>query len=81
MAKRVLTEIKVYWDTQDPSSEGWAYVASDDNGLIDSGSVSSDPDDLDDAIQETIFELGLSLSVGDFGKCNDEGGWAHWRAE
>lgn len=78
---RTPTEIKVYWDTQDPDNESWAYVASNDSGLIASGFASSDPDDLDNAIEETIFELGLNLSVGDFGKCDEDGGWAHWSAD
>jgi hypothetical protein len=76
---RQATEIKVYWDTQDPSNESWAYVISDENGLLDSGSLDSDGDDLTGAINEAISISGLDLTVDDFGiERNVDGGYGIW---
>jgi len=78
MAKTI-TDIKVYWDVQDPSNEGWAYVASNDNGLITSGGV--DADSLDDAIDEAIFEIGVDLTHDDFARHDADGGCGIWTSE
>jgi hypothetical protein len=75
MAKTI-TDIKVYWDTQDPQFEGWAYVASGEQGLIASGGI--DADSLDDAIDEACFEIGLRLTHNDFGRHDYDGGCGLW---
>lgn len=75
---RTPTEIRVYWDTQGPS-ESWAYNASDERGLIDSGSLDAAADDLDDAIAETVSILGLELTPDMFARePRVDGGYAIW---
>lgn len=75
---RQATEILVYWDTQDRDNERWAYTASDERGLIDSGSLDSDPDDLEAAINEAICVLDVELTADLFATSQDDGGWAIW---
>lgn len=75
---RKATEIKVYWDAQDRSNEGWAYRLSDENGDIESGSL-DDASDLNQAIEQAISESGLDLDVCSFGsQPNVDGGYAVW---
>lgn len=80
MMARQATTIQIYWDVQDRDNERWAYTASDDLGLIDSGSLDSDPDDLEAAINEAICVLGVDLTADQFATAHDEGGWAIWQA-
>ena len=79
MTTRTITTVTVYWDTQDPGSEGWAYRASDDSGLIDSGSLDADSDDLDGAIDEAISMLDLDARTDEFSRePHIDGGYAVW---
>ena len=81
MTTRTITDIRVGWDTQDSSNEGWAYWASDDNGLIESGGIDADADDLDGAIEAAISELGLDIRVDAFARePHIDGGYALWSA-
>jgi len=77
---RTATSIKVYWDSQDRTNEGWAYELADDNGSIDSGSIDCDADDLYSAIEWAISYSGLDLTTDQFAVCNDDGGYALWDA-
>lgn len=77
---RTPTRVQIYWDVQDRDNERWAYNASDEQGLIDSGSLESDPDDLDGAITEAICALGLDLTADLFATSKDDGGYAVWYA-
>ena len=81
-ATRTITEIKVYWDSQDRSNEGWAYEASDEEGPIDSGSVEfADDDNLDDAIDEACSTLCVGVTHDDFAKSRHDGGSGIWTAD
>ena len=74
---RTATEIKVYWDAQDSSNEGWAYCMSDKIGDIESGSI--DAEDLDEAIDAAISESGLDIDADAFDcEPNVDGGYATW---
>ena len=79
---RVPTEITVYWDTKDPTNEDWAYEASDDDGLIDSGAIEEiEPDDLNGAIDDACSQLDVDLTLDDFTTEPDaDGGSAFWSA-
>ena len=78
--KRVPTQITIYWDTQDPKNEGWAFNASDDSGLIASGPIEDVGDgDLDGAIREACWELGVEDLQEHFAlEPNRDGGCAHY---
>lgn len=77
-----ITEIKIYWDVQDPANEGWAYRAAGDRGLIDSGPIEGiDADDLDGAIDDACSQLGVDLTADQFGReTHVDGGVAVWSA-
>ena len=82
MTKRKITNVKVYWDTQDPNNMGWSYNASDEDGLISSGGVDAAPCSIDSAIEDVIFDLDLPLTSDDFwGEGSIDGGFAVWSAE
>jgi hypothetical protein len=79
MTHRQITNIRVYWDSQDPRNEGWAYRACDDNGLIASGGIEASDDDLDGAIEAAVSELGIELRADQFARePHQDGGWAEW---
>ena len=69
-----ITEITIYWDAQDPGNEGWAYRSNIDSGPIDNVA----DDDLDGAIREACYHLGVNLTPDDFGHMSEEGGYAIW---
>jgi hypothetical protein len=80
---RTITDLTIYWDTQDRSNEGWAYRASDDDGLIDSGSIDGNvaDNDLDGAIKEACRYLGMELTADQFAREPfRDGGFAIWSA-
>ena len=76
----LVTSVKVYRDSVDPTSEGWAYVISGKDGDIESGSIDDlDDDDLDAAIQSVITDLDLPCTVSDWAsEPYQDGGWAIW---
>ena len=80
MTARKITSITVYWDTQDPFHQGWAYRACHDTGLIASGGINGiADDDLCGAIDEACYELGVDLTHDDFGmQPHVDGGCAKW---
>ena len=82
MTTRTPNEICIYWDNQtNPNEpEGWAYRASDNEGLIDSGAI-EDCDTMDEAIDEACSILGVEIPSGDFAKSKDEGGFAIWTSD
>jgi len=55
-----ITEITVYWDTQDPDNEGWAYRTNIDSGAVNGVGCN----DLDGAISEACRYLGVKLYQG-----------------
>ena len=68
-------EITIYWDTQDPDNQGWAYRTDIDSGPVDGVA----DDDLDNAIAETCRHLGMDLTPDQFARePNQEGGYAIW---
>lgn len=77
---REVTEIHVYWSTQDPANEGWAFEASDENGLIASGSCDGiDADDLDGAIDDACYQLDMAIHADQFARdAVTDGGYATW---
>jgi hypothetical protein len=69
-----ITEVRVYWDSQDGHNEGWAYKASSGERLVACQGIEADT--LSAAIEATVWELDLPLTVDDFG-CNElEAAWA-----
>lgn len=80
---RTATDIMVYWDAQDPRNEGWAYRASDADGMIESGAIDDlDGDDLDGAIEDACSQLGVDIRADAFARePNIDGGYATWSAE
>ena len=79
-ATRKPTEIRVYWDSQDRSNEGWAYNASDEDGLITSSGLDGiDDDDLCGAVDQACYELDVELTHDDFAiDRHGDGGNAIW---
>ena len=73
---RTPNEIMIYWDNQ-TETEGWAYRASDNQGLIESGAI-EDCDTLEQAIEEALSILGVDVPVSHFAQSKDEGGFAIW---
>ena len=66
---RTPTEIRVYWDTQDPTNQDCAFNATDEDGLIASAEIEEiEPDDLDGAIDDACSQLDIDLTHDDFGK-------------
>lgn len=78
MAQRKPTDIRVYWDKQDRSNEGWAYNCRDHNGMIDSGALDSTT--LEHAIEEVCRILRMTGIEQDFSRSQEEGGYAIWTA-
>jgi hypothetical protein len=69
-----ITEVRVYWDSQDRNNEGWAYKASSGERLVACQGIEADT--LAAAIEATIWELDLLLTVDDFGCGELEAAWA-----
>ena len=81
MTTRTPNEIMIYWDNQiESETEGWAYRASDCQGLIDSGAI-EECDTMDEAIEEACSILGVTIPSGDFAESTDEGGFAIWTSD
>lgn len=78
MEQRKPTDIRVYWDKQDRSNEGWAYNCRDDNGMIDSGALDSTT--LEHAIEEVCRILRMPGIEQKFSIEQEEGGYAIWTA-
>lgn len=74
--------IRIYWDSQDRDNEGWAWQAVDATGVHSSGGIDVAPNEnLDGAIQQAIWELGVDLLPHDFSREPEiEGGVAFWDA-
>jgi hypothetical protein len=79
MSKKItkITKLTVYWDTQDPDNEGWAWRTDDDSGEIAIVSHAS----LDEAIDQACHELDIDANHDDFDKSTDEGGYGFWGAD
>jgi hypothetical protein len=69
-----ITEVRVYWDNQDRNNEGWAYKAISGNRLVACQGIEADT--LAAAIEATIWELDLPLTIDDFGFNELEAAWA-----
>ncbi len=69
-----ITEVQVYWDSQDRNNEGWAYKASSGERLVACQGVEADT--LAAAIEATIWELDLPITVDHFGRGESEASWA-----
>ncbi len=81
-AKTEITRIEIYWDTQDPTNEGWAVRWDRIGDNHESGPIEGvSADNLDYAIDQACFDLGVSLNHDDFG-CDEktDGGYAIWTA-
>jgi hypothetical protein len=71
-------DVRVYWDSQDPANESWAYRVVTVDGRETSDAVDGVPsDDLDGAIDEACRLLDLDLGADAFARePNLEGGFA-----
>ena len=80
---RTITSITVYWDSQDPDNEGWAYRTTDSDGRTDSDGIGILPTaTLGEAIEQACHELDVDLHADQFaGDPNADGGWASWDSE
>lgn len=74
-----ITEIQVYWDTQDPANEGWAYRWRID-GEQQSAQLDGIADnDLDGAIAQACHEIDCDITPDQFARePNVDGGHAIW---
>lgn len=76
---KTYAEIEVFWDSQDPQNEGWAYRATDSDGREESGPLDAAAHDMDDAIREACQFIGANLTPDQFARePNINGGYAHW---
>jgi hypothetical protein len=71
-----ITEVRVYWDVQDPFNESWAVKWFD--GTEIRGSEGVDAESLSDAIEQVISMLGLTCTADHFAISREEGGYAIW---
>lgn len=78
MTQRKPNDIRVYWDKQDRTNEGWAYNCRDDDGMIDSGALESST--LEHAIEEACRILRMTGIENDFTIGQEEGGYGIWNA-
>jgi len=76
----LVTSVKVYRESVDPTNEGWAYVITGEHGDIESGSIDDlDDADLDAAIDSIINTLDLPCRTDDWARePYQDGGWAIW---
>jgi len=75
-----MNAVTVYWDTQDPNNQGWAYRATGEPGDIASGPIDGvAADDIYGAIAEACHILGLDVTPDSFATdTHTDGGWAVW---
>ena len=78
-----ITEIKVYWDTQDPANEGWAYTIYGEDRIIESGPIEfledfADGGSLQEAVVNLAAEHGVDIETGDVATEQHDGGFAIW---
>lgn len=80
MNGKIVTEIKVYWDSQDRSNEGWAYSVSGQDSVLASDAIDMGADAcLDDVIDAALWDAGIEgLTHDDFAKELIGGGYATW---
>lgn len=85
---RTATECKIYWDTQDPANEGWAYRVLFSDGHEESGAWEWDLPrqatigQLQDAVVTLAYEHDIAIAAGDVaGDESVDGGYAEWIAE
>ena len=82
---REITGVKVYWDSQDPNNEGWAYrlysrSEEGDEIEIESGEVdAADDASPSELVVRVAWEHGITVRE-DSCACepNVDGGWAQW---
>lgn len=92
MTTKTATSVLVYWDSQDPTNEGWAYRVSADHGDIASGSMDdlggcgdlptdADGSALQDAVVSVAHQHDIEITADDV-VCepNVDGGYARWDA-
>lgn len=87
---RTINEVRVYWDSQDPTNEGWAYRVDYSDGHRESGSLSdyvdlpmlTDSAALSDAVVEVAWQHDLQIDDHGAIACepNIDGGFAVWTA-
>ena len=85
MTTATITQITVYWDTQDPANEGWAYQAIGgqwNRDITDSGPIEGvDEHDIDSAVAAACRILNCGATPDQFKKtATIDGGYAHWSA-
>jgi hypothetical protein len=80
MINREPIGIKVFWDTQDPQNQQWAYEAWDNAGTIASGPLEGiEDDDIESAISWACSELGVDISLDEWWiEPHVDGGFAKW---
>lgn len=76
MPTRTINSVRIYWDNQDRSNEGWAYRIKYRGGVEVSGPV--DAITLAYAIDAVIYEHNMSVDATDFAIESDNGGAAFW---
>ena len=81
MSDKQITEVRVYWDEQDPKNKGWAFQAFTDGVLRQSGPLEPYAETIEAAISEAILELDLECEPEDFDVVREEGGFACWTRE
>ena len=80
---RELIEAGIYWDSQDPNNEGWAYRLFYDDEHQESGPFDWEEDgDLAEGVVELLHQNGISILVGEVAnEPRIDGGYATWTRE
>jgi len=81
-----ITGVKVYWDSQDPANEGWAYrlfgAVDGEQVEIDSGALdAADDSSPADLVVRVAMENGIDIRRDECAcEPDEDGGWATWWA-
>ena len=78
-----VTRVEIYWDAQDRDNEGWAYRWERvGHGEQSSGLDGVADDDLDGAIAQACWELGVAIAPDQFARVPKvDGGYAMWERD
>jgi len=81
-----LIRAEIYWDTQDPQNEGWAWRARYAGGHEESGewdfllAADADADAIQRAVVAVAHQHGQQIEVGDVAVDMHDGGHGIWDA-
>jgi hypothetical protein len=86
--QRKLTQVEIYWDSQDPNNEGWAERLTYDDGHQESGpcdlidTPEASRTELQEAIVALAWQNGIEIRDDEVAvEPNVDGGYAEWTAD